>query len=273
MKAATPIGIVIAIVGLLLGAYLEGTPLMSLFNVPAMLIIFGGLFGVSLASNGVEGVKLWAPLYKKAFAAERPDLGAHVKLLVGHAERARKEGLLALEEDLEKLDDEFTRKGLQLVVDGTDPKVVQEILEAEIDGMVSRHSANAKIFENAAGFAPTLGVAGAVMGLIAVLQKLDQPELLGHGIAVAFVATFFGVGAANLVFLPVALRLKELSQLEVESRALVMEGVLAIQAGDNPRVVAEKLQSYVPPAQRGGGDDDEAPVLRAVDDDVAAQAA
>ena len=268
MKAATPIGIVIAIAGLLLGAYLEGTPLMSLFNVPAMLIIFGGLFGVSLASNGMEGVKQWVPLYKKAFAGERADLGGHVKLLVGHAERARKDGLLALEEEVEKLDDAFTRKGLQLVVDGTDPKVVQEVLEAEIDGMVSRHAANHKIFENAAGFAPTLGVAGAVMGLIAVLQKLDQPELLGHGIAVAFVATFFGVGAANLVFLPVALRLKELSALEVESRTLVMEGVLAIQAGDNPRVVAEKLQSFVPPAQRGD-DDDAAPVLRAVDGDAA----
>lgn len=264
MKAATPIGIAVAIVGLLAGASMEGTPLMSLFNIPAMLIIFGGLIGVSLASNGMEGVKMWAPLYKKAFAAERPDLGSHVKLLVSHAERARKDGLLALEEEVEKLDDEFTRKGLQLVVDGTDPKVVQEVLEAEIDGMVSRHAANSKIFENAAGFAPTLGVVGTVMGLISVLQKLDQPELLGHGISGAFVATFLGVGSANLVFLPVALRLKELSQLEVEARTLITEGILAIQAGDNPRVVAEKLQSFVPPAQRGDKDDDN-PVLRAVD--------
>jgi chemotaxis protein MotA len=271
MKAATPIGIAIAAVGLLGGAMMEGTPLGSLLNIPAILIIFGGLLGVSLASNGIEGMKQWAPLYKKAFAADRPDLAQHVKLLVGHAERARKDGLLALEEEVEKLDDEFTRKGLQLVVDGTDPKVVQEVLEAEIDGMVSRHAANSKIFENAAGFAPTLGVVGTVMGLISVLQKLDNPSVLGHAIAGAFVATFFGVASANVVFLPVALRLKELSTLEVEARMLVMEGVLAIQAGDNPRVVAEKLQSFVPPAARGG--DDDAPVLRAVDGDAAAQAA
>ena len=251
---------------------MEGTPIGSLLNIPAILIIFGGLLGVSLASNGMEGMKQWVPLYKKAFASDRPDLAQHVRLLVGHAERARKDGLLALEEEVEKLDDEFTRKGLQLVVDGTDPKVVQEVLEAEIDGMVSRHAANSKIFENAAGFAPTLGVVGTVMGLISVLQKLDQPSTLGHAISGAFVATFFGVASANIVFLPVALRLKELSTLEVEARSLIMEGVLAIQAGDNPRVVAEKLQSFVPPAQRGDGDDD-APVLRAVDGDAAAQAA
>lgn len=272
MKAATPIGIAIAVVGLLGGATMEGTPLGSLLNIPAILIIFGGLLGVSLASNGMEGMRMWAPLYKKAFKAERPDLAAHVRLLVGQAERARKDGLLALEEEVEKLDDPFTRKGLQLVVDGTDPKVVQEVLEAEIDGMVSRHAANSKIFENAAGYAPTLGVVGTVMGLISVLQKLDNPSTLGHAISGAFVATFFGVASANVVFMPVALRLKELSVLEVEARTLITEGILAIQAGDNPRVVAEKLQSYVPPSERGGEDDD-APVLRAVDGDAAAQAA
>jgi chemotaxis protein MotA len=269
MKAATAIGIVIACLGLLMGASMEGTPIGSLFNVPAMLIIFGGLLGVCIASSGFEAMKTVPSLYKKAFNAETPDMRGQVDSLVGYAERARRDGLLALEEELETIDDAYTRKGLQLVVDGTEPELVREILDAEIDGMKARHKAGAKIFENAAGFSPTMGIIGTVMGLISVLQKLDQPETLGPAISGAFIATLLGVGAANVILLPVALRLKQLSEAEVESRYLVQEGVLAIQSGDNPRVVQEKLISFVPPAEReiettdaGAG-----PQLRAVDDE------
>lgn len=274
MKAATAIGIVIAIFGLLFGASMEGTPLGALFNVPAIIIIFGGLTGVSIASDGFEGMKQIPGLYKKAFNAERPDMRGRVEDLVGYAERARRDGLLALEEELDGIHDAYTRKGLQLVVDGTEPELVREILDAEIDGMEARHRSGAKIFENAGGFSPTMGIIGTVMGLIAVLQKLDQPETLGPAISGAFVATLLGVGLANVVFLPVALRLKQLSQAESEARVLVQEGILAIQSGDNPRVVQEKLMSFVPPAERGGdaddGDADAGPALRAVDDEMAA---
>jgi len=273
MKAATAIGIAVAVAGLLIGASMEGTPLGSLFNVPAMIIIFGGLIGVSLASDGFEAMKQIPVLYKKAFHAERPEMRERVTDLVGYAERARRDGLLALEEELDGIDDVYTRKGLQLVVDGTEPELVREILDAEIDGMEARHRAGAKVFENAGGFAPTLGIIGTVMGLISVLQKLDQPETLGPAISAAFVATLLGVGVANVVFLPVALRLRQLSQAESDARVLVQEGILAIQSGDNPRVVQEKLMSFVPPAERGGEDEDEAadaPKLRAVDDQMAA---
>jgi chemotaxis protein MotA len=269
MKAATAIGIVIAIVGLLAGASMEGTPLGSLFNIPAILIVFGGLIGVCLASSGLEGMKLIPTLYKKVFAGERPDLGAQVHMLVGYAERARRDGLLALEAEIEHVQDEFTRKGLQLVVDGADPELVREILEAEIEGMQARHKAGADVFKNAGGFAPTMGIIGTVMGLISVLQKLDQPETLGPAISGAFIATLLGVGVANVVFLPVALRLRSLSESEVEERELVLEGVLAVQAGDNPRVVGEKLMSFVPPAQRNQADAPPKPDLKSVPDDVA----
>lgn len=270
MKAATAIGIVIACVGLLAGASMEGTPLGSLFNIPAILIIMGGLLGVSIASVGFEEMKKVPLLYKKAFNASKPDLRAQVEDLVSYAERARRDGLLALEEELDGIDDQYTRKGLQLVVDGTDPELVGEILDAEIDGMKTRHKAGIKTFESAAGYAPTMGILGTVMGLISVLQKLDQPETLGPAISGAFIATLLGVGAANLVLMPVAMRLKQLSDGEVEVRNLILEGILAVQSGDNPRVVQDKLMSFVPPSEREDEDEDDAadgPVLRAVDDD------
>jgi chemotaxis protein MotA len=136
--------------------------------------------------------------------------------------------------------------------------------------MKARHKAGVKTFESAAGFAPTMGIIGTVMGLIAVLQKLDQPETLGPSISGAFIATLYGVGAANVILLPVALRLKQLSDTEAEARNLILEGILAIQSGDNPRVVQEKLMSFVPPDEREGEPDQKSgdgPVLRAVEDD------
>ncbi|HEX8085807.1 MAG TPA: flagellar motor protein [Solirubrobacteraceae bacterium] len=272
MKAATGIGIAVACAGLLLGATMEGTPLGSLFNVPAMIIIFGGLAGASMASVGMDGMKLVPTLYKKVMNAEAPELRRQVDDLVGYADRARRDGLLALEEELDEVSDAYTRKGLQLVVDGTPPELVREILEAEVHGMRSRHKAGAKVFEVAGGFAPTMGVLGTVMGLISALQKLDQPETLGPAISGAFIATLLGVGAANVVLLPVAQRLKQLSDAEVQSRVLVLEGILAIQSGDNPRVIEEKLISFVPPDQRGDDEDEAAdagPQLRAVEDDEA----
>jgi chemotaxis protein MotA len=274
MKAATGIGIAIAIVGLLGGATMEGTKMSALFNVPAMVIIFGGLTGVCLASSGFEGMKLIPTLYKKVLSAEKRDMRRQVSELVSYAERARRDGLLALEEEIEDVEDAYTRKGLQLVVDGTPPDMVREVLEAEIHGMRSRHKVGAKLFENAGGFAPTMGVLGAVLGLIAALQNLDDPESLGPAIATAFIATLLGVGAANIVFLPVGQRLKQLSEAEVESRVLVLEGILAIQSGDNPRVIEEKLISFVPPAERerpqAGDEEPAGPQLRAVDDEAMA---
>jgi chemotaxis protein MotA len=269
MKAATGIGIAIGCAGILLGAQMEGTPMGSLVNVPAVLIIFGGVAGACMAAAGLDAMKLIPTLYKKVLSAEKRNLRRQVSELVSYAERARRDGLLALEEEIEDVEDAYTRKGLQLVVDGTPPDMVREVLEAEIHGMRARHKIGAKLFENAGGFAPTMGVLGAVLGLIAALQNLDDPESLGPAIATAFIATLLGVGAANIVFLPVSQRLKQLSEAEVESRVLVLEGILAIQSGDNPRVIEEKLISFVPPGEREDEEPEEAegPHLHAVSDD------
>src|SRR4051795_6625349 len=267
MKAASAIGIGIAIVGWLGGAFMEGTSPASFIQPSAILIIFGGTAGVCMASCGMEAMKNIPALYKKVFAGDAADLGGKVVELVRYADRARRDGLLALEEELENIDDEYLKKGLQLVVDGTDPELVREILEAEIEGMTARHRGAAEIFKQAGGFGPTLGIIGTVMSLVHVLQNLSHPETLGPAISGAFIATLIGVASANIVYLPVANRLKQLSDMEAEGRAMVLEGILAIQAGDNPRVVTEKLLSFVPPAEREAASEAAAkPKLQAVPD-------
>ena len=250
MKAATAIGIVVACVGILGAAFMEGTSPAAFFNIPAMILVFAGTFGATMAATGMDAAKKIPALYKIAFAGSERRLASKVADLVALAEKARRDGLLALESDLEEVEDEFTRKGLQLVVDGTDPDLVRDILEVEIDAMAARHKVGAETFKTAGGFAPTMGIIGTVMGLVHVLENLSAPDTLGPAISGAFIATLMGVGAANVVFLPVASRLKGLSHEEINERTLVLEGILSIQSGDNPRVVAEKLMSLVPPADR-----------------------
>src|SRR3954468_2373071 len=268
MKAATAIGIAVAAVGLLGGAVMEGTSPAAFINIPAFLIVLGGTFGACMASCGMEAMKRLPALYKKSMNAPPADLSDTLANIVRYADRARRDGLLALEEELEAIDDEFLKKGLQLVVDGTDPDLVREILEAEIEGMTARHRHGAEPFDKAGGFAPTMGIIGTVMGLVHVLQNLSHPETLGPAISSAFIATLMGVGTANVVYYPIAYRLKALSAGEADARAMILEGILAIQAGDNPRIVTEKLLSFVPPGER-----DEAreaatgPNLRAVPDE------
>jgi chemotaxis protein MotA len=241
---------------------MEGTQPMAFFNIPAMLIVFGGTFGATLAGTTIDQIKKIPALYKKAIKPDKPDMSAQLETLVGFAERARREGLLALDDEVAELDDAFTKKGLQLVVDGTDPELVREILENEIDGMTARHHAAAQPFEKAGGLAPTMGIIGTVMGLVNVLQNLSDPASLGPSISVAFIATLYGVAMANVVLLPVATKLKMLSAEEQELRNMTLEGILSIQAGDNPRVVADKLLSFIPPSERAteeDGDTDGAP--------------
>jgi chemotaxis protein MotA len=273
VKASTAIGIVAACVGILGAAMMEGTSPTAFLNMPAMILVFTGTFGVTLAACGMDVCKKIPTFFKIAFAGAEHHLAGKVHELVAFAEKARKDGLLALESDLEEIDDVFTKKGMQLVVDGTDPDLVREILEVEIDAMAARHKEGSEVFKTAGGFAPTMGIIGTVMGLVHVLQHLSAPETLGPSISGAFIATLMGVGAANVVFLPVASRLKGLSHEELHERNLVLEGILSIQAGDNPRVVSEKLMSLVPPVERLSAEDAAKPNLRLADAPADADAA
>jgi chemotaxis protein MotA len=256
MKAITAIGIIFAIVAMLVSATMEGTAIPAFFVIPAYIIVLAGTAGATMAGTTMDQFKKIPSLYKIAFSPPEMHAAGRVKLLVGFAERARREGLLALEDEIGELDDTFAKKGLQLVVDGTDPDLVREILENEIDGMTTRHHAGAAVFEKAAGYGPTMGVLGTVMSLVHVLENLSNPAILGPAISGAFIATLIGVGSANVIYFPVATKLKSISEEEAELRTLTVEGILAIQAGDNPRVVEDKLMAFVPPEERSADDGD-----------------
>jgi chemotaxis protein MotA len=255
MKASSAIGIVVGIIGIGLGATIEGSNVMAILNLPAILIVLVGTLGATMAGTSFDAFKNIPNLYKKAFTSEPPDLVGRVKELVSYAEKARRDGLLALDEQLSSIEDDYTRKGLQLVVDGTDPDLVAEVLETENTTMKKRHAASVQPFDKAGGFAPTIGIIGTVFGLVHVLENLDSPETLGPSISSAFIATLLGVASANMVYLPISNRVKQLSAEELQFRAMTLEGILAIQAGDNPRVLEEKLMAFVPPKLRAGADE------------------
>ena len=250
MKAISLIGMIVGCAGIALGAIMEGSNVAAVLNPSAMLIVLGGTLGATMAGTSGEAFKAIPKLYKKVISPDVLDLPGRLTELVGYAEKARRDGLLALDEQLATVDDPYIKKGLQLVVDGTDPDLVADILEAENDAMRKRHQAGVQPFDKAGGYAPTMGIIGTVFGLVHVLGNLDAPETLGPSISAAFIATLLGVASANVVYLPVAARLKQLSAEELHFRSMTLEGILAIQAGDNPRVVAEKLTAYVPPALR-----------------------
>jgi chemotaxis protein MotA len=250
MKASSLIGLIIGCVGIALGATMEGSQVMAVLNPSAMLIVLVGTLGATITGTSFEAIKNIPKLFKKAFSPDVLDLNARVTELVKYAEQARRDGLLALDEQLADIEDPYTKKGLQLVVDGTDPELVADVLEAENDAMRKRHAAATQPFEKAGGYAPTMGIIGTVFGLVHVLSNLSKPETLGPSISAAFIATLLGISTANIVYLPIAARLKQLSQEELHFRAMTLEGILAIQAGDNPRVVQEKLTAYVPPSMR-----------------------
>jgi chemotaxis protein MotA len=250
MKFGTLIGIIITCVGIAMGATMEGTNVAVVINMPAIMVVLVGTLGVTIAACGLPATIKIPLLYKKAMMPDEYDLVARVNELVGYAEQARRDGLLALDEAVKAIEDPFTQKGLQLVVDGTDPDLVAAILDAENDAMRKRHKAGANPFAQAGAFAPCLAIVGTVFGLVNVMNNLNNPSSLGPLIAAAFLATLMGVGAANVVFLPVANRLKELSEEEMHFREMTIDGILGIQAGDNPRVIAEKLMAYVPPKLR-----------------------
>jgi chemotaxis protein MotA len=255
VKQTTAAGIGGAFVMLLLGVILEGGNPAAFINIPAFVIVVGGTCCAMLASSSMaEATSVPRLAILAMTGGTTPDRPAAARQMVGLAERARREGLLALESQLEEVEDTFTRKGVSLIVDGTDSSVVEAILRSEIDGMAGRHAKNAKLFATLGGFAPTLGILGTVLSLVHVLENLSNPGALGHSIAGAFIATLYGVGSANLVFLPISNRLKGMSETEVLYREMILEGVLALQAGDNPSMLAERLDTYLEPGERGTKD-------------------
>lgn len=253
MDLATIIGILVCFGGFLGGFLMEGGQLSSLVQVTAAAIVFGGTAGAGITSAPLSDSVNLIKITMKAFMRPSYDLGPIIAKFVSYAEKVRREGLLVLEEDVEQEDDAFLRSGLQLVIDGNDTDLVKDILATELRYLEDRHHRGALYYETLGGFAPTFGIIGTVMGLITVLANLGgDVAALGASVAVAFVATLYGVVSANAVFLPLANKLKRASKEEALMREIMIEGILSIQAGDNARIVREKLAAFLPPSMRAG---------------------
>ena len=251
MDLATLIGLIIAVVGIVGGNVVEGGNPMALVNLPGFMIVVLGTLGAVMISQPMS-VMVGLPkfLMKALMGGKGHNSAETVDLFVTMADKARREGLLALEADIDKIHDPFTRKGVQLMIDGTDPELLREIMEIEADAMKHRHEGNFAALEFMGGIAPTIGVLGAVMGLMTVMAHLDEPEHIGPGIATAFVATFYGVFTANVLWLPLAKKLQNNSKHELHALNVVIEGLMSIQSGDNPRIVREKLEGFLQPRER-----------------------
>jgi chemotaxis protein MotA len=250
MDRATPIGIGLGMGAIIVANVMEGGSPMSLLLLPPMLLVFGGTIGAALAGGTMADGKHAVHSLKRAMVWKQQSPAELVPVCVSLADKARREGLLMLEEAVKDVDDDFLKRGVALAVDGTDPEELREILEAELHAkrLADKHSA--KFFNAMGGYAPTIGIIGTVMGLVHVLENLSEPDKLGHLIAGAFIATLWGVLSANIMWLPIGSRLTRIGELEASRMELVIEGVMAIQAGSNPRVVAQRLRSLLPEADR-----------------------
>lgn len=236
--AGVPLGIGL----ILVGQFLEGGRAQSLVQATAALIVFGGTFGAVLLSSSPADVRRAVRSLREVFTETTVTAESIINKVSGYANRARKQGIMTLEDDLVHETDPFLRKGLGLAVDGTNPHVVRDMLGLESASLEALDERPAKVFESAGGYAPTIGILGAVLGLIQVMESLNDPSQLGHGIAVAFVATIYGVGSANLIFLPIAAKLRTRAAEAAARRELVIEGILSIQEGLNLRLIEEKLR-------------------------------
>ena len=250
MDPGTLIGVLLAFAAIFVGMVMEGGEPGSVLLIPALIIVFGGTFGAAMAGLGLRKFLAGFAQIPRALFAKPQQSEDTVRTLIGFAERARRDGLLALEETARTIDDPFLRKGIELAVDGTDPEELRDILETEIEAKRSADKQGAKVFMDMGGYAPTFGIIGTVMGLIHVLENLSQPDELGHLIAGAFVATLWGVLSANGMWLPIGKKLALVSEEEIRQMELLVEGVMSIQAGANPRVIEQKLISFLPADER-----------------------
>ncbi|MBO8159025.1 flagellar motor protein [Thermosyntropha sp.] len=247
MDIATLIGLLIGLGGLIGGFVLEGGHVGMLLIHTAAMIVFGGTIGAVVISFPLDELKKVPSAFAMVFSQKRIDYISVVEELVGVADRARREGILSLENYLPEIENPFMARGLQLVIDGTDPDLTRNMLEMEIEAFESEESVKSEIFTAAGGYAPTMGIIGTVMGLVHVLSNISEPDKLGGAIALAFIATLYGVSSANVLWLPFGTKVRMKIEKEVRLMELITEGILSVQAGENPRIIREKLFTFIPP--------------------------
>ena len=249
MDIATIIGLAAAF-GLVGWSIMAGGNLAGFFNLSAAAIVLGGTLGSLLVHFPIARIVGLFGILRKTLVYAQPEPDIVINKMVKYAERARREGMLALEDDSETESDEFLRKGLRLAVDGTDPQLLEKIMQTDLQQIENRHHEGARILAAGGAFAPAFGMIGTLIGLVSMLSTLSDPAQIGAGMATALVTTFYGALLANALFLPLAGKLETRSREEILNKEMVIDGIMAIQSGDSPRIVEEKLKSFLSPSLR-----------------------
>jgi chemotaxis protein MotA len=242
------IGFFVLIVGIIVAGGVGG--LFQFISISSVFITIGGSFAAIMVSNTLARTLGLMKVAMNAVRVKPMEMGRVISMIVTFSEKARREGLLALEDDLDELEDDFLRKGIQLVVDGTDPEIIRNIMETELNNMQSRHQQGIKIFEDWGALAPAFGMIGTLIGLIIMLANIEDKSAIGPGMSTALITTLYGAVLGNLVFIPIANKLIYVDAQEILLREIMIEGTLSIQSGDNPRIVKEKLVSFLTPEVR-----------------------
>ncbi len=245
MDILSIIGLVLALNAILVGAVLKGAGIMALVSAAAFMIVVVGTLAAICIQTPLSVMRRALKIFPWVIRPPTRDGQKLITKIVEWSNTARKQGLLGLEPTIAKEEDEFVKKALQLVVDGSEPESISSVMYVELNMREHADTSAAKVFEGMGIYSPTLGIIGAVLGLMAVLQNLADPSKLGHGIAAAFTATVYGIGLANLLFLPVAAKLKAIIQRQTQFREMVIDGMLCIAQGENPRSIEAKLQGYL----------------------------
>ena len=249
MDIATLIGLVMG-VALLIYAVLNGGQFGWFVDYPSMAIVLGGATAATLISFPLSAVGSLRKVVKNAFLVKSRDPGKVIADMVSYAEVARRDGILSLESMTKEIDDEFVVKGIQMAVDGIDPELIEQIMTSELDSLADRHDRGKSILDAVTKYAPAFGMIGTLFGLVLMLQQMDNPDAIGPGMAVAILTTLYGAITANLFAGPLADKLAQRSEEEQFLKTIIIRGIMSIQSGDNPRVVEQKLKTFLPPAAR-----------------------
>ncbi len=249
MDIATIIGI-FSCIGLLVVSMTMGVGLEAFWDLPSLLIVFGGTACATMINYPLRDCLNTLSILRNAFITQPITIGEIITGFTTFSAKARKEGLLSLENNIKEISDPFLRKGLQLTVDGLEPQAITEILETEISFQESRHRLGADIFQTMGNFSPAFGMIGTLLGLIAMLRQLDDPSSIGPAMSLALVTTFYGAVLSNMIFVPIAGKLRARSQDETMVKELIVQGILSLCRGDNPRIIEQKLHAFLPPSAR-----------------------
>lgn len=249
MDIATIVGIISAF-GLVLVAIFMGGGIQLFINIPALMIVVGGTLGATMINYPLREVFGVFNVVKNALFTKNISINNLLASFIDFARKSRKEGILALEAEMKNVKDEFLKKGVQLSIDGLEPQEISTILETEVDFIRSRHQLGAEVFTTMGTFAPALGMIGTLIGLVQMLQTLDDPSAIGPAMAVALLTTFYGSIIASIICLPIAGKLKTRSKEEVLSKEMAVQGIISLSNGDNPRILEQKLMAFIPPNQR-----------------------